>query len=221
MSVPTHRAGCKTRIFKTSCHDCGKPVWFFACSCGSRVFFDDKGPPWPLHAEKCPNYHIRLLIEDGNQPSAVRRLLEAEARVRKSNIPDEVLGFIAVYEKSIENKKAIVKEVLPTEDPFKIAGLITKMDPINIYKRFGFTENPISKAVLGVLVLEPQYEIVVREEQTSDSVFIQECSFFVSQKIANALKLRVKQKIQATLILKDFVGDDDQAVWIAKEINRF
>jgi len=220
MSVPTHRAGCKTRIFKTNCHDCGKPVWFFACSCGSRVFFDGKGAPWPLHAEKCPNYHIRLLIEDGNRPSTVRKMLEAEARVRNSTIPDNVLAYIAGYERTIENKKAIVKDVLPAEDPLNITGVIIKMGPINVFKRYGFTENPISKAVLGVLASEPQYEIVLREEQTPDSIFVQQCTFFVPQKTVNTMNLRVKQKTETTLILKDFVGDDDQAVWIAKKINR-
>jgi hypothetical protein len=31
------------------CPVCGRPVYFFANSAGSRVFFDELGPPWPKH----------------------------------------------------------------------------------------------------------------------------------------------------------------------------
>lgn len=36
-------------IPNASCPICGKPVFFYANNYGSRVFFDELGPPWPKH----------------------------------------------------------------------------------------------------------------------------------------------------------------------------
>src|SRR5690606_17686842 len=33
----------------TKCPHCKEPVFFFSCDCGSKVFFDDLGDPWPIH----------------------------------------------------------------------------------------------------------------------------------------------------------------------------
>ena len=49
MSVPTHGVDCKTWAFPTKCKKCGDAVYYFSCSCGSKVFFDDLGEPWQEH----------------------------------------------------------------------------------------------------------------------------------------------------------------------------
>ena len=36
-------------IPNASCPECGEPVFFYANDYGSRVFFDELGPPWPKH----------------------------------------------------------------------------------------------------------------------------------------------------------------------------
>ncbi len=46
---PTHGYWCNTRTFPINCRDCKAGVYFFMCDCGSRVFFDDLGYPWPIH----------------------------------------------------------------------------------------------------------------------------------------------------------------------------
>lgn len=40
---------CSTQAFPLKCRYCGGSVFFFRCSCGSRVLFDELGPPWPVH----------------------------------------------------------------------------------------------------------------------------------------------------------------------------
>lgn len=40
---------CTTRTFPTRCRECGASVFYFSCSCGSKVFFDELGLPWPVH----------------------------------------------------------------------------------------------------------------------------------------------------------------------------
>lgn len=52
MSVPTHGYSCrKVRCYKTSCQYCSSKVYYYECTCGSKVFFDSLGD-WQLHA--CP-----------------------------------------------------------------------------------------------------------------------------------------------------------------------
>ncbi len=49
MMYPTHGSWCNTRTFPTNCPTCNSSVFFFQCDHESRVFFDDLGPPWPVH----------------------------------------------------------------------------------------------------------------------------------------------------------------------------
>ena len=47
--IPTHGPWCATRTWPTDCSICGQQVFYFSCSCGSGVFFDHLGRPWPIH----------------------------------------------------------------------------------------------------------------------------------------------------------------------------
>lgn len=45
-----------SQTYKTNCPSCGGSVFFYQNEFGSRVFFDDLGPPWPKHEDSCPNW---------------------------------------------------------------------------------------------------------------------------------------------------------------------
>ena len=47
--VPTHGPWCTARTWPTDCSICGQEVFYFSCGCGSEVFFDQLGRPWPIH----------------------------------------------------------------------------------------------------------------------------------------------------------------------------
>jgi len=44
-----HGPWCTTATFPTRCWECRAAVFFYSCSHGSRVLFDELGWPWPLH----------------------------------------------------------------------------------------------------------------------------------------------------------------------------
>jgi hypothetical protein len=44
-----HGVYCQSRTYPTRCPDCRTPVFFFSCRCGSKVFFEALGIPWPVH----------------------------------------------------------------------------------------------------------------------------------------------------------------------------
>lgn len=52
--MATHGPWCNSRTYPTRCKYCGEPVFFFTCDCGSKVFFDELGWPWPEH--RCIQY---------------------------------------------------------------------------------------------------------------------------------------------------------------------
>lgn len=49
--VPTHGPDCETGTRPADCPTCGQQVFYFSCTCGSGVFFDALGPPWPIHQD--------------------------------------------------------------------------------------------------------------------------------------------------------------------------
>ena len=44
-----HGCHCHTHTFPLNCRYCRQRIFFFSCDCGSRVLFDELGPPWPIH----------------------------------------------------------------------------------------------------------------------------------------------------------------------------
>lgn len=47
---PYHDYGVYDAItFPTRCKICRRKVFYYSNDCGSRVFFDKLGPPWPKH----------------------------------------------------------------------------------------------------------------------------------------------------------------------------
>ena len=52
----SHGYWCNARTFPTVCKYCGADVFFFSCDCGSKLFFELLGQPWPLH--RCAEYEL-------------------------------------------------------------------------------------------------------------------------------------------------------------------
>ena len=50
MYFPSHGPYmCGSRTFPTNCRYCQRSVFYFFCDHGSKVFFEELGPPWPEH----------------------------------------------------------------------------------------------------------------------------------------------------------------------------
>lgn len=50
-----HLIYCNRQTIPLKCKYCQQPIFFFSCDCGSRVLFDELGPPWPIHDCRTPN----------------------------------------------------------------------------------------------------------------------------------------------------------------------
>ncbi len=50
MPPPTHGPHCRTIFcYPRACSDCRQEVYYWSCTCGSHVLFDQLGEPWPKH----------------------------------------------------------------------------------------------------------------------------------------------------------------------------
>ena len=65
----THGPWCNAVTWKTKCPGCCKHVFFFHCNCGSKVFFDALGHPWPIH--DCETSWARNLIRTRGRAGAI------------------------------------------------------------------------------------------------------------------------------------------------------
>jgi len=212
MSVPTHREGCQTTTWKTICLDCRKPVYYFSCSCGSKVFFDSLGDPWPLHADSCPVYHARVMINSGSDPRDIRKLLDSHAKVSGIPIPAELDQYLSGYGAP---GKIYYNDELPSDDPIEIEGRIYEVNKINFFKRFELDDNLIIRRLLGKLVTEPYLEVIVREDADQNIRIRKRWTFVVPEE--GATKLRKGITVYATLQGKSII--DDLAIWVANDLD--
>jgi hypothetical protein len=214
MPVPTHREDCKTRTWRAYCPDCHKPVWFFSCTCGSKVFFDRKGYPWPEHRYSCPIYNIRLMMLDGSPVTQIRALLESEARARGSSVPDDTRRFL---DKNDTSGKLYVQDILPSDQPCEIEGVVRVINQINVYKRFDIEKNPITTKILGKLALQPFLEITVRERQIGSKRRLSEWTFLIPANEVECKGFHIGTVVRASLLAYEVMDED--AVWLAEYID--
>ena len=109
----SHGWWCGARTYPTRCQYCRAEVFYFSCNCGSKVFFDKLGWPWPVH--DCTEYfeeqrRIRL------EKEYVQRIEEQQERRRKLDMP--IQAHSPQVEESIE-EVGIVREILRKVDVFK------------------------------------------------------------------------------------------------------
>lgn len=214
MPVPGHREGCETRIFATRCHDCGRKVWYFDCTCGSKVLFDVKGDPWTKHMDSCPVFLVRNLLDQGVSPNRIK----AQIRNRAENTGDEFdLDIIKLLNQYGASGKKYIKDFPPSETPTEIAGRLNEIRPINIYKRLKFTKNPIIEIILGEFGQKQYYELIIQEQDTNDPDLIKQwCILIPSDELIGC---HPKMGMRVFGIIKGVEIYEDEMVWIAEDLD--
>jgi hypothetical protein len=218
MPVPTHRADCQTRLWETTCHYCGDVVYFFSCSCGSKVFFDLNHPPWNPHEERCIPYLIHYLRNvEHSSPDHIWERITGRAATLGIPVPpgtrDQVYGRAPPGQARIQ-----AHEIRPSGgDVVDVEGQIMSIDDVNFFRRFNYTDNAFGRAFLGTLLDESYVEILLREDPDEETGFCRRFTFFVPQsRVRNS---RLSQHSHATANLRSHrVGD--RRVWVAASIGR-
>jgi len=218
MAVPTHREGCRTLMFQTSCHDCKQIVFIFSCTCESKVFFDKKGPPWPLHRDKCIPYLIHVLRDETDlSDKGILERLKDSAASRGLTIPPEVYEQLSDGSYPVHHKLQVLN-IAVYDDSIIVEGNILDINlNINVYRRFSTSDGPMGNALLGSLATGPWSEVTLRQMHTELEHFAYQVTFLIPRD--ELATLRWKQGSHVATRIKGFlpVGRDRAWVWDRQE----
>ena len=219
MPVPTHREDCETQIWRTKCPDCNETVYFFSCTCGSKVFFDLRRPPWNPHEQRCIPYLVRYLREvKGLSSTHIRQMIEEYSRANDMPIPPDFHREIIAQERR-DRGKIIVLDILPSDDHCFVVGNITTVNlKVNFFKRLNCLDNVIGRGFLGKLVDESYVEIVIRGDLDEETYTCNQFRFFIP--LVAFERSRLIQNSRAAASLKAYTLPDGQQLWLADEIHR-
>lgn len=203
-------------MWRTTCQDCTARVYFFSCSCGSRVFFESPGEPWPLHARTCVPYQIRQFRARGVSAQETKRLIEAAAVERGVDVPPAVLDRLQRDIFSETGKETVVS-VVPEGDSEEIEGqIISEARQVNFFKRLSYPENPVSRGFLGKLVSEPHVELRLRADADPDYGYAAEVTCFLPFSVYKSRALRVRKRCHVWLVAHRLPNDTE--VWLVARI---
>lgn len=62
-----HGKQCNSKTIPMQCKHCKQKVFYFTCDCGSKVFFEELGEPWPIHdcSNDCQIVSLQITIPKG------------------------------------------------------------------------------------------------------------------------------------------------------------
>lgn len=114
----THGYWCNSRTYPCKCPGCGDSVFFFHCDCGSRVFFDALGQPWPIH--DCETSWTRKLVREKDASGRIAVRINKNIVVIRPPESFEVDGkFVS---KSLERIRKNIQDPIKRIDPPENSG---------------------------------------------------------------------------------------------------
>ena len=215
MSVPNHQPGCTTTLWQTRCRDCSAIVYFFSCSCGSRVFFDSPGYPWPLHTDRCPQYLVRQCRANGASTEGIVQLLHGEAEARGVEVPHSLIAELRREARPAGAHPLFVELEPDSERDF--LGVVMSVDRnINVPRRFGLPQNHLARSLLGPLGRTPHSEIRMREEMADKHGITAEVRALMPSGEVEKVGLRVGHHVIARI--EPYAPPGRDPVWIVTEV---
>jgi hypothetical protein len=201
----SHGYWCNARTIPLKCKFCGASVFYFFCDCGSKVFFDELGEPWPLHF--CQEYAKHLAAEES---------FEAKVILQKREVSWTLIGPDEEYELHIEHdysnavkrnrieiekKPNAIERVEATLNALvKPMGTVREvLGPIDLYRKFGIdTESLLGREFLGKLKDGEFVQVTIHATNYSKSNRLS-YTFLVIKDTLEKEKVRVGETLTASL----------------------
>jgi len=219
MSVPTHSSDCVTKTFRTYCPDCNCKVFFFSCNCGSKIFFDSLGEPWPQHL--CKNREIKEAIDlvrnsERMKESEIIKLIEEHSKKNGKNISDDYWQIIE-NELGKRKKPFNYTEISCDSDIEGFSGRIMEINKsINFYKRLELDKTaPFSSEFLGEFKNGNYSEIIIRDNPDKNNISRQ-ITLYVEAKLVRGISLKKGEVI--TVRLRK--SNSFQPLWVVSFIQK-
>lgn len=191
-----HGAWCGARTVPMQCRYCGQQVFYFYCNCGSKVFFNALGDPWPRHL--CHEYLEATGRARPEPPPTQPKVVQPPEEVlyawaimspKEHDNPVHVEPAYAVkMRRHLEAERAGKRERLRMEPPPKRGhqdvGRVTDLaERVDVYKQAHLPpDNPMAAALLGRLAKEPMARVVLVVDDP-DQDDLEEYTCYVPQKL--------------------------------------
>jgi hypothetical protein len=204
-------------MFPTRCPDCSAAVFYFDCSCGSKVFFDFPGDPWPVHSEKCFPYLVRKLRDvEGLPYSAIWDRIEERSESLSRPIPKDLWKSL----RALQNRELggqTILEIHPFNGELVVEATIVDANlKVNILRRYKLPDNQISRGLFAELLKEPLVELVVHGNRDRETGFVSKFSFLFPLRRYQSTGLRTG--IRVGCILSALNLPNGKSVWIGKDV---
>ena len=200
-----HGKWCGTRTWPTSCSSCSAEVFYFSCNHGSKVFFDDLGPPWPIH--DCHESWARGLkrFTDDNGDTVVE-LKPGITVTRSLAKPASFEVQQSVVSEALRKKKTRAPDpIVPVEPEREMAeshiGLLREMRPhVDPVKAFRVPDTAMGRASLGSIGKQRMGRITVHVPYPDEDDYVESFTSWVPARILQ--DPRVKRGVTVALDLK-------------------
>lgn len=201
MMKAAHGWWCNTRTFPTVCKYCSGDVFYFSCDCGSKLFFDSLGYPWPIHhcAEYKPSPTLSRLGQEDLSGSVLSYLTDSEAEQLSQFIDQNIeRDYAEGIRTAQEGEKRSPKKAswIIRQDPYHDCktterGIITELiQDANILKKANIREGSLGVSMLGKYATVKLAQITVHTSALAEDKS-ENCSFtfFVEASVVRQLGL--------------------------------
>ena len=191
---PSHGWWCHARTYPTRCRWCGAKIFYFSCDCGSKVFFNSLGWPWPIH--DCTDDIIRQ-IDFKIEEEYRNRVAE---RSKKKDWVGSIRAVLPISGRIIE-EIGIVREIISKAD---------------VWKKFNIAPDSAFTGLIGAIGKSECAQITIHvDDMASDKV--DSYTFLIPKVIWNKLGASLGDLLCFKLVGKSIPGRTDY--WLCDEID--
>ena len=147
-----HGENCNSITFPMKCPRCAEKVFFFQCDCGSRVFFDDLGRPWPIH--DCDTSWTRNLIRQRGDDGSTVVILSEGVTVRRAPESFRVSEAVTSGTSKPRWQDSPIEAIDPQKagDARTVIGFVREKRPVrDVHKTYGMEPGTMGGAMLSPL----------------------------------------------------------------------
>ena len=155
-----HGWWCRTRTFPTKCRYCQQEVFFFSCNCGSAVFFDQLGPPWPIHP--CHPEDDPYAPEKPNTSFVpLRERLVPVSNPFKGPFPGIEADVVRRATAKVDDHPILRIDPEPKSRRIIVGEVRELTLAANVFKAYRYSDALMGRAMLGKLGAQPVGKITV------------------------------------------------------------
>ena len=172
MRNASHGEWCGARTWPTKCPTCSENVFFFFCNCGSKVFFDELGHPWPIH--DCDTSWTRRLKRTTDEKGRIS--VELSEGITVTSAPLDIEEGFRDQVAERPNNQAIepIVAIAPDNDSSSksVIGVLREINRhVSPLKFYGQDNTAMAIAMLGPIGAQEMGRITIHAPSASGEQF--------------------------------------------------